>query len=302
MIMAVVQAQTQTQPKEEPAHEPITYNPPGLNVMLQGDSGTGKTYSLTTFLDADIEIFILFTEPGMSTIGKALLDKGLPSEKIHWKYIKPADTDWDIMLKNAKMISALSYESLAKLKTGMGKEGYTQWFDLLIAMNDFVDDRTGEHFGDVGTWNSDRVIVVDGLSGCNTMSIDLTVGAKPTKHEGEWGVAMDNEHRFLQKMCLGTQCHFVLITHLQPGKDMLTGQATLIADALGSKLAPKLPKDFDEVLLSLRKGSEFFWSTSTSGITLKTRLLPLSDKLDPDFNQLIKAWVATGGSIEKTEN
>ena len=40
-------------------------------------------------------------------------------------------------------------------------------------MNDFTCDRCGESFGDVSTWNTDRAIVVDSLSGLNIMAMDL---------------------------------------------------------------------------------------------------------------------------------
>jgi predicted ATPase len=36
--------------------------------MLLGASGSGKTYSIRTLLDAGLEVFVLFTEPGMEVL------------------------------------------------------------------------------------------------------------------------------------------------------------------------------------------------------------------------------------------
>ena len=63
-----------------------------------------------------------------------------------------------------------------------------------------------------------------------------------------------------------------------------------MVSALGTKLAPKLPKDFSDVVYSYREGSQYFWSTITPQMDLKHRLLPLKDKLSPSFGQVVQAW------------
>ena len=277
--------------QEPTIHE---YVPPGLNIFLLGESGTGKTHSLRTLIPSGVTPFIIFTEKGMLTAGDE------PDSSCHWHYIPPADPEWDILEKNAKMISTMSYESLTQLKTGMNKQGYTQWLDIMTTMNDFVCDRCGVHFGGVQNWNTDRAIVIDSLSGLNTMSMDLVIGGKPVKHQGEWGVAMDNLERLIQKMIGGTQCHFILTSHLDSSTDLFSGRRVLTASALGQKLAPKLPPLFDDVILCRQDTSGWYWSTATDGVVLKSRSLPRSDKLTPDFTPIIQGWLAKGGEIKPT--
>jgi hypothetical protein len=44
-----------------------------------GASGTGKTHSIRTLVDAGLEVFVLFTEPGMEVLADVPADKpGIP--------------------------------------------------------------------------------------------------------------------------------------------------------------------------------------------------------------------------------
>ena len=41
---------------------------PGVNVLLMGPSGTGKTYSIGTLVDMGVEVFYLALESGMESL------------------------------------------------------------------------------------------------------------------------------------------------------------------------------------------------------------------------------------------
>lgn len=257
---------------------------PGTNTLLLGATGTGKTYSIRTFLERGITPFIISTEPGVaSTLGD------LPPEKCHWHYVAPAHSDWDALLKAAKRTNDLSFESLTKV-ADPDKRKQSQWLDLITTCNQFVCDRDGKDYGDVATWGPDRVLVVDSLSGLNTMSMNLVTGSKPVKSPGEWQIAMDNIERFLTTLLVVTDCFFVLIGHLEVEKDELTGGTKLMASTLGRKLAPKIPLNFDDVVQAIRVGKEFHWSTGAINVDLKARNLPIGDKLAPSFVPIIDKW------------
>jgi len=132
--------------------------------------------------------------------------------------------------------------------------------------------------------------VVDSLSGLNIMAMTLVVGSKPTKAMSDWGVAMDNLEKLLQKLCTDTKCHFVLTAHLERETDEVSGGIQLMASTLGRKLAPKIPRFFDDVICCQRNGSEFTWSTAALNVDLKARNLPIGDRLEPSFVPLIKHW------------
>jgi hypothetical protein len=256
----------------------------GTNTLLLGATGTGKTYCLRTLADAGLEVFIISTEPGIaSTLGDT------DPSKVHWHYIAPATASWTDMIQSAERINQLSFEALAKLPD-INKRKYHEFMDVLTTCNDFIDDRTGQHFGDVSKWGPDKALVIDSLSGLNIMALNLVTGSKPIRSMADWGVSIDNLERLIVKLTTDTQCFFVLTAHLERETDEVTGGTQLMAATLGRKLAPRLPRFFDDVIHCKREGTSFSWSTATMNVDLKARSLPLSDKLQPNFRQIIEAW------------
>ena len=265
---------------------------PGFNALLIGATGSGKTHSLRTLLDAGLEVFVLFTEPGMEVLGDLACEQNL-----HYHYIPPANADWDTMIDSAKKINTLNFEALSKLPA-INKQKYNQLIQVLESLHNFPCDRCGETFGDVSTWDTNRVLVIDSLSGLNIMSMDLVVGSKPTKSMSDWGVAQSNLERLINKLCTDTQCHFVLTGHLEKEHDEVTGRTTLMVSTLGRKLAPVLPRFFSDVILAKRDGEKFTWSTAAMNTDLKARNLPIADNLQPDFKQILATWVDHGGEVK----
>jgi hypothetical protein len=262
---------------------------PGPNVLLVGATGVGKTHAIRTLLDTGIEqVFVIFTEPGMEVLSD------LPAEQVHWHYIPPANADWEQMIASATKINTMNFEALSKL-SDMNKKHYSQFIQVLETLHDFTCDRTGENFGDITNFGTKRAVVIDSLSGLNIMAMDLVVGSKPTKSLSDWGVAMDNLERLVQKMCTDTTCTFVLTAHLEREVDEVLGGVKLMASTLGRKLAPRLPRFFSDVVHCQRKGAEFSWSTASLNVDLKARNLPINDNLPPTFEPMMKRWVEQGG-------
>lgn len=269
---------------------------PGTNTLIIGPTGTGKTYCLRTAVEAGLEVFVISTEPGIaSTLGDT------DPSRLHWHYIPPANVGWDDLLDSAKKINQLTFEALAGIKSGINKGKYHQWMDVLICCSNFIDDRTGIAYGDVSEWGSDRMLVIDSLSGLNIMAMNLVVGSKPMKAVGDWGVAMDNLERMLFKLVTDTQCFFTLIGHIEREKDEISGAVKLMVSTLGRKLAPKIPWFFDEVLLTKREVKTFTWDTACSNVDLKARNLPISDKLPPSFKLIVAEWKKNGGEFPLDE-
>lgn len=279
-----------TTPNPTPKPQPT----PGFNVLLEGMTGSGKTHAIRTLVEAGITPFVIATEPGIvSTLGD------IPADKLHWKYIAPAQVSWSDMLDNAKKINSMSFESLTKLPS-MGKEKYGQFLEVVSTCANFVCDRDGKSYGSVDSWGTDRCLVLDSLSGLNLMAMDLVVGAKPVKAPGDWGVAMDNLERFINRCTCGVSCHFVLTAHLERERDEVTGGTTVTVSTLGQKLAPKIPRFFDDVIQCKQEGGNFTWNTQSGQAALKTRHLPIAEKLPPDFRQIVEAWKKRGGTITPT--
>lgn len=267
---------------------------PGWNMLLMGPTGTGKTYSIRTLVNAGITPFCVFTEPGFEVLGD------IPPEKLHWRYIKPADQPWQAMIDNAEKLNALSFKTLAEMAP-TDKRNFHQFVDLLGALNNYKCDRDGKSYGDVCTWNTDRALVIDGLSGVSIMAMRLWVGSKSLLNQGDWGVAMTNLESFVQKLCMDTQCNLVLIAHSERELDEVSGGSKIMVSTLGRKLAPKIPRYFSDVVMAVRDGNKFSWSTAVSGADLKARNLPIADGISPDFTPVVQSWKSRGGLILETK-
>lgn len=272
------------------------YSIPGFNVMLLGESGTGKTFSIRTLRGTGVTPFIIFTEPGMRTLSD------VPCPDLHWHYIVPAKPDLAAMRSAAQNVNnAIDLEALTKMKNWSKKE-YTQWLEIFNTLVDFRCDRCGVRFGSVDDWQTDRAIVIDSLSGLSTMAMDLAAGSKPVKSPADWGTAMSQIENLLNRLCGATQCHFILTGHLERERDEVTGGISLMASTLGQRLAPKLPRNFDDVVMAKRDASKntFSWSTAEPNVALKGRNLSASPALQPSFTSVVTSWKAAGGTLIPT--
>lgn len=259
------------------------------SVLLLGPTGTGKTWAISTLLEAGLETFVISTEPnGIDSLLDACQQKKLDLSRLHYSSIQPARSGMSGLLEMAKKVSVMNFESLSKLAPS-GQRQRAQWIELLTCLSDFKDQR-GVSYGPVEEFDAGRALVIDSLSGLNLMAMDITVGDKLSAHVGEWGVAMGLLDKLIFSLTSGLRCTFVLVGHLEREFNEVTGQTTLMAATLGKKLAPRLPRFFSEVVLSTRESTKFGWSTSQTGVDLKQRSLPLSDKLEPNFAPVVAAY------------
>lgn len=271
---------------------------PGFKTLILGDSGCGKTYSIGKLIEMGLNVRILFTEPGMETVGQYFQDRKqeIPPN-VHWHYIAPAAPSWAKMIDSAKKINSMSFKMLAEL-SDINKKEFGEFIEIVTSLSNFKSDRTGEVFGAADDWGTDTVLVLDSLSGLNLAAMNLVTGSKPVKSMADWGVAISNLEFLITKLTTGLRCHFVMTAHMEREQDEITGGVSLMASTLGKKLAPKIPRYFSDVVQARRDADKFFWSTNAMNVALKARNLKLSDNLSPDFGQIMESWKANGGVIE----
>jgi hypothetical protein len=258
--------------------------------MLLGGPASGKTTSLRTLAAMGISVRIIATE-----YPDVLLDaKCEKSDKwggIHWVYVEPGRADWKTLEDNARLINSLSNDALQRLP-GVNKEKYKQFFQIIGACNNFKCERCGQVFGDATNWGTDTALVMDSLSGLSIMARDLAVGAKPIITQPDWGVMMQNLEAFINAAVTGTKAWFVLTAHIEREVDEAASTTKLMASTLGRKLAPKLPRFFSDVIYCRREGTKWVWDTTAVDVDVKTRNLPWSGSLSPDFKQIVDTWRA----------
>lgn len=273
---------------------------PGVNVLLEGPAGTGKTHSLGTLVETGIEVFGLFTESGLETLTGYWTDHGKPvPPNLHWHMLKRKSAGFEALVRGAESVNTMSLEALAKMQDPKRME-HNEFVNLLKALTNFPCDRTGQTFGPVDQWGPDRAIFIDSLTGMNSIVMSLVVGNKPMKSMADWGLAQDQLEKLLRQLTDGCKCHFILISHVERETDQVFGGVKVTVSTLGKSLAPKIPPMFSDVILSVREGSKFTWSTANALADLKTRNLAIADGLPPSFNPIIEKWKSRGGRISPT--
>lgn len=276
-----------------PATEPSLL--PGVNVLIEGPTGTGKTHALGTLADTGIEVFVLFTESGLETLLGYWTDRGqeVPSN-VHWHVLPRPAGNFAQLAESANTINTFAMEALFKMQDP-NRAKQNQYVTLLKALTDFPDDRTGKKFGAVDSWGPDKCLVMDSLTGINPIAMSLVVGNKPLKDQRDWGVAQDQIEKLLRGLTDGCKCHFVLTAHVEREVDQVFGGVKVTVATLGVKLAPKIPPMFSDVILCVREGNKFSWSTANSQADLKARNLPIADGQPATFKPIFEKWKSRGG-------
>jgi len=273
---------------------------PGVNVLVEGPTGTGKTHTLGTLADTGVDLFVLFTEAGLETLLGYWTDKGKEvPPNVHWHVLSRPKANFLTISEAANKINTYTMDSLYKMQDP-DRAQHNQFVGLLRALTDFPDDRTGLRFGPVDTWGPDKCLALDSLTGINPIAMSLVVGGKPVKSQADWGIAMDQIEKLVRQLTDGCKCHFVLTAHVEREIDQSLGGNKITVSTLGRALAPKIPPMFSDVILSYREITKFFWSTANSQADLKARNLPIADGLEQSFLPIIDKWKSRGGMFAPT--
>lgn len=264
--------------------------------ILAGETGTGKTSVLATLAKAGIETFLLSTEAGgVESFIDSCMRLKVDMNLVHWNAAMPKPVGWGALEDMIRKISNMSQKELAD-QNNMGKKDFEgAALNFLAQLKNFHCQRTGTYFGDITTWGPSRALCIDSLTGWSAIAWGCTVGHKPTANPGEWGIGQNFIYYMLKKIIADRNCFFVLTSHLEKEMDEMTGVKKITVSTLGAKLAPKIPVEFSEVVMTKKTVTgagvaEFTWSTLENNTALKNRALPISSKLPADFKQVVDAY------------
>ena len=273
----------------------------GPKILLQGDSGSGKTYAFATLVEwaakqtPPREVFVLFTENGLETLLGFWRDHGKPvPENLHWHSVSAPTLTLKALTDGAQKVGQLSYEGLTK-STDPDRAANNPYYKILQALADFPDDRTGKKFGNIGLWKNDKIFGIDSLTMLAESCIKMVIGNKPTMAPPDYGVAQNNLMNLLRYFTQGFAPTFIMTAHLQRQTNEMTGGVQLMTKAIGKAMADDVPPLFSEVLFAYREGVQWFWDTSAPNVTTKTRYLPIKSKIVPDLGQIMDKWKVRGG-------
>lgn len=275
---------------------------PGFSALICGVSGTGKSYCQRTArrcinpgTGKPLEAFSIVTDRHSLAVIQE-------EPAAHYIYIPPVAADWSVLQETFANTNKLTYEGLCGMKAGIRKPECTQLLKVVAALNKFECEHCGKNFGDVSQWKTDRLLIIDHLSGISTMSRQLTVGLRQIMSQGEYGVAMTNISNLLSALTGGCSCHLAVMAHIEQEKDDVSGLIYHMAQTLGQKLAPQLPKEFSDVIRADKQGTSFFWTTVYNNMAVKGINAEIASNLAPSFEVLFNGWLKRGGVVEETPN
>lgn len=267
----------------------------GPKILIEGPSGTGKTYALGKLVEwaaeNNTEVFALFTENGLETLLGYWRDRDLevpPNLHYHSTLTKPLALDQ--LMKAADNVGKLSYESITKMVDANRGGDNNAFYKILQACSDFPDDRSGKKFGPIDAFGIDRIFVIDSLSELANAAFKMVIGSKPTASMPDYGVAQNNLMNFLRLCTQGLRCTFVMTAHVDRQQDEITGGIKLMTKAIGKAMANDIPQLFSDVIYCVREGTNFYWDTAAANVDVKTRNLPIASKQAPDFRIIMDKW------------
>lgn len=267
---------------------------PGVNVLLMGPTGTGKTHSIGTLVDTGLTVVFLAFEAGVESLRGYWTDRGKPVPmNLKICTVRTAQASWLEMAASVKQVNQLSYEALKKT-SDPNRSKYDQFESFLRNFHDVTTD-DGEKLGSVDSWGTNMALAIDGLTGVGVAAMATMVGGKFDKDQKDWGIAQNMVENTLRRLCDACVCHVIVLAHVEREPDPLGGTSKITVSTLGAKLAPKIPPMFSDVAMTVRVGKEFYWDTENPLADLKVRNLPIEKKIPPDFGQIIRKWESRGG-------
>src|ERR1700674_5132719 len=262
----------------------------GFNCILMGSAGSGKTHAIGTLVDTGLEVFYIPLESGAESLVGYWTDRGLPvPPNLHMHALQQPQASFLDIAEAAKKTNTLPHDAVMKMVDGR-RSKYDGYLKLLGALNAFTDSRTGEIYEPADQWGTDRVVVLDGLTGLTNYAMQLVIGGRAERTQTDWGVAQAYVMSLIGKLADGCRCHFVLIAHIEREVDVVQGGVKLMVSTLGKAIAPIIPSKFSVVVLCKKEVANFSWSTAESNADVKNRNLALSNKLPADFGPMYEKW------------
>jgi hypothetical protein len=276
----------------------MTSSYPGFKVHIMGPTGSGKTHSLASLHKTGLEVFILFLDPGLTTLIKAFCDPppdglGMPTppSNFHWQSVRVSTPNFANLEATAKQIGQFDLAGLARIKD-LKRSINNPLERIYGALNNFIDERTGKEYGPVVDWGTDKVLVIDNLSSLSRGIMQAVVGSAPLRDKPHYGLGQGQLSNTILGLTEGTGTHFILLSHPDREMDEVMGGIKLFPSNIGKALNSNFNQPFDDVILAARETDKFYWDTASSQADLKARHLPISPKLPATFEPIWRKWEA----------
>lgn len=264
------------------------------SILVMGPSGTGKTDSLITLLEAGLKVFVIVTEGGgieilLDSVRRRLKGKEHLFQNLHWAQIMPSSLNTKALLAKARLSNTMGVADMQKTEQGLERNKYPQYMNLIRLLDNLVCQRTGEVIGNVATLDDSWALVVDSMTGLNQMIAQHVKGHRPTMTRPEYGVCQEHIRDMLA-LWTSLRCFFVLVAHVSRETNDVTGQERVTASTIGQALTSEIPAFFSEIVKTGVVGDQYIWSTLDQSTDVKHRALPRDAKIKPTFVPIVEAY------------
>ena len=202
-----------------------------VKLLILGNSGTGKTGALASLAAAGYRLFICDFDNGLDI----LLDP---------KVLAPEHR------KN------VFYKALQDRPVKVGDKlipRATAWQDFQKALGDWKEPSGS--LGNITTWGERDVLVVDSFTFATQRAFDdaLQLAGRLGQRAQiqDYGAALESIEATLEMLYGSTcACNVVMTAHLMFQGDEMSGAKKALPNVLGQKLAPKVPRYFNNMILA----------------------------------------------------
>lgn len=255
-----------------------------IRMILEGDSGAGKTGSIVSLIAAGYYVRFLDLEGKLRVVAE---------------YVYSSKSQYAEQLKEIDLSKAFDAITITDA------EGSAAWSKIRDVTKNWPN------FGKPSEWGSDTILVIDSNTALTFHAMRYTqrmnnhsVESKGPEWLRDLGEAQRLVEQYLTAICSSLfHCHVILITHLQPMGDNMDGvfvnpspipittkdnktaspppppqRIRQFPLAMGRALTPKIPRLFGDIYLAVEEGPQRrIYTTPKDGAIVKSSA-PLSVK------------------------
>ena len=208
--------------------------PKYIKLLYIGDSGSGKTGSLVSLLQAGYTLRILD------------MDNGLDALQYFTRKANPALLEnIDVLTYRDKYVA----DPVRGLRVSGRAKAYTQ---ALSALTKWDDESVPAE------WGADTILVLDSLTAFGRAAFNWAQGMNPTVKDGrQWyGTAQESVRKVLELLTDDDfRCNVIVCSHIQTLTDEHGSITGTQINAIGKALGPDIPKFFNTLIGAMSRGS-----------------------------------------------
>lgn len=239
-------------------------------MLLEGDSGSGKTGALASLVKAGYKLRILDMDNGLDSL-KSFVMRECPD--------KVGNVEFRILRDD--YTSSAAGPKVAKPKA---------FVEALKMLDNWKYDAVD--LGDPGAWGSDTILVVDSFTFLSDSAFEWAKGLNPTtKDPRQWyGAAQEAVESVLALLTSGNfKSNVIVISHVKY-VDNPDGTRKGYPTAIGSALSPVIPRYFNSVALCQTSGA--------GKRTIQTAATAMIDLKNPKPFSMAKSYPIETGLAE----